>query len=54
MKKKKKKKGVWLKKLKGCWKRFMHKVCCVYGYDRKVYIILATILIVCVILLMVL
>lgn len=47
----KKKKGVWLKKLKGWWKRFIHKICCVYGYDKKVFIILGTILLICIILL---
>lgn len=49
--KKKNKKGVWLKKTKGCWKRFIHKVCCVYNYDKKVYLILGSILIICLILL---
>lgn len=52
--KRKKKKGIWLKKIKGCWKRFIHKIFYVYGYDIKITIIFGTILIICIILMVVL
>ena len=51
----KKKKGwVLVKKVKLKWKVFIHKICVVYNYDRKVYLILGSILIICLILLWVL